>query len=152
MATTSDSKFNFWVNYLKFVSLFFAAMGVMWAVLGSFDPFGMYEKEMAQSFYNKDELPTAVVRTFRFIMAPFGATAAGYFILQYFIAKNAFAKRELWGWQAIMFAFFFWFILDTSMSALRGAWFNIVLANIPSLIAMLPIIFTRKYFKTNLVE
>ncbi len=147
MTKIDDSKFEFWVKYLKGVSLFFAAMGVLWSVLGSPDPMGIYEKAMAQTFYNQDKLPEIVSRTSRFIFAPFGATAAGYFILQYFIAKNAFAKRELWGWQAIMFAFFFWFFLDTTMSATHGAWFNILFANVTSLILMLPILFTRKYFK-----
>jgi len=147
MGITNDSQFEFWVKYLKFISLFFVGMGVMWAVLGSPDPFGIYEKAMAQSFYNQDELSEEVSRTFRFILAPFGTTMAGSFLLQYFIAKNAFAKKELWAWQAIMVAFFFWFILDTTMSVIHGAYFNILIANIPSLIAMLPIVFTRKYFK-----
>ena len=147
MEITNNSRFDFWVKYLKIVSLFFVGMGVMWAVLGAADPFGIYETAMAQTFYNQDELPEDVSRTFRFILAPFGMTMAGYFLLQYFIVKNAFAKRELWGWQAIMIAFFSWFIVDTIMSAIHGAWFNIIMANIPSLIAMSPIVFMRKYFK-----
>lgn len=143
-----NGKFEFWVKYLKAISLVFAAMGVMWAVLGTADPFGIYEREMARAFYDQDQLPEIVLRTSTFIFAPFGATAAGYFILQYFIAKHAFANRELWGWNAIVTAFFFWLILDTTMSALHGAWFNILIANLTSLLAMLPIVFTRKYFKT----
>lgn len=147
MKQKNNSRFYFWVKYLKIVSLIFVTMGVMWAVLGSPDPFGIYEKAMAQSFYNQDELPEQVNKVFQFILAPFGMTMAGYFLLQYYIAKNAFAKRELWGYRSIINAFFFWFILDTTISAIYGAWFNIVLANIPSLIAMLPILFTKKYFK-----
>lgn len=151
MKNPTNSPFNNWVNYLKFVSLFFVAMGVMFAVLGSPDPFGIYERLMAQTFYDQDELPAQVSRTFRFILAPFGMTMAGYFLLQYYIAKHAFAKRELWAWKAILVAFFFWFIVDTTMSAIHGAWFNIMLANVPSLILMLPIVFTRKYFKEDSV-
>lgn len=140
-------RFSFWVTYLKYASLFFAAMGVMWAILGSFDPFGIWDGFMAQVFYGRETIPDDVMRAKKFILGPFGATSAGYFILQYFIASNGYAKREPWAYQAIIFAFTFWFVLDTAVSAYHGAYFNILLANIPSLIAMLPIYFTKKYFK-----
>jgi len=139
--------FRFWVNYLRIVSIIFAAMGLMWAVLGSFDPFGIYEKQMAQTFFSKDALPTDAKRTFSFALAPFGMTALGYFILQYFIATYAFAKRERWAFVAIALAFWSWLIGDTILSLQHGAVFNVLLANVPSLIAMLPIfIFTPRYF------
>ncbi len=144
--STNDRRFNFWVKYLKFVSLFFAALGVMWAVIGSFDPLGIYEKYFAQAFWGRDLLPTDAKRTFRFILGPFGATSAGYFILQFFIAKHAYANRNMWGYNAMITAFLVWFILDTSISLLHKVYFNIVMANVPSLLLMLPIFFTKKYF------
>ncbi len=144
MDITNNSQFDFWIKYLKFISLFFAGMGVVWALLGSFDPFGIYDKAFANSFYGQDHLPEDVQKAVRFILAPFGATAAGYFILQYFIVKNALAKKEQWAWQAIMIAFVFWFVLD---SLIHGAYFNILIANIPSLFAMLPLLFLRKNMK-----
>jgi len=103
----TDKKFSFWVSYLKFISLFFAAMGIIWAVVGSFDPFGIYDSYFAQTFWGTATLPKDAKIATRFILGPFGATSAGYFILQYFIAKHAFAKRELWAYNAIMVAFFF---------------------------------------------
>jgi len=141
------SSFRFWVNYLRIVSILFAAMGLMWAVLGSFDPFGIYDARMAGAFFGQDTLPTAAKRTFSFALAPFGMTAAGYFILQYFIATYAFAKRERWAFVAITLAFWIWLIGDTILSLQHGALFNVLMANVPSLIAMLPVfIFTPKYF------
>lgn len=142
----TDKNFNFWVSYLKFLSLFFAAMGVMWAIVGSFDPFGIYDSYFANAFWETDTLPKDAKLATRFLLGPFGATSAGYFILQYFIAKYAFAKRELWAYNAILFAFFFWFLLDTLMCLYHGGYFNILFANVTSLIAMLPIVFTKKYF------
>lgn len=122
-------------------------MGAMWAILGSFDPFGIYDSLFAKSFFGTEKLPTDVKRATEFILGPFGATSSGYFILQFFIAKYAYAKKELWAYQAILSAFFFWFVLDTFMSWWHGAYFNIMMANIPSLMAMLPIVFTKKYFQ-----
>lgn len=145
----TDKHFNFWVSYLKFVSLFFVAMGVMWAVVGSFDPFDIYDSYFAQAFWGTDTLPNDAKIATRFILGPFGATSAGYFILQYFIAKYAFAKRELWAYNAIMVAFFFWFLLDSAMCIYHKGYFNILIANVTSLIAMMPIVFTRKYFQAT---
>jgi len=138
--------FAFWVKYLKVVSIFLFLLGVFWSIAGSFDPFGLYDRMFANSFWNSDVLPPDVERTKSFLLGPFGATSAGYFLLQYFITKYAYAQRQLWSYYAIVYAFLFWFILDTSMSLVHGAYFNILLANITSLIMMAPIFFTRKYF------
>lgn len=139
--------FSFWCKYLKIISLFFAFLGIMWAIIGSFDPLGFYDRWMAQVFYGQDQLPQDVQKAIKFILAPFGATSAGYFILQYFIATNAFVKKEKWAYQAIFGAFLFWFVLDTALSWYYGAYFNIILANLPALFLTLPVlIFSRKYF------
>ena len=145
----SDRAFTFWTTYLKVISIFFAIMGVMWAVIGSFDPFGMYDEAFAQTFWNTDTLPTDAQKAFSFILGPFGATSAGYFILQFFIAKYAYAQKEIWGYTAIVVAFLSWFVLDTTMCLLHRGYFNILFANIPAIAAMTPIFFTRKYFTTN---
>jgi hypothetical protein len=142
----NNKSFLFWTKYLQVVSLLFSAIGLMWLVVGSFDPFGIYDTAFARTFWHTDTLPSDVRTAFRFILGPFGATSAGYFILQYFIAKYAYALRLRWGYNAIMVAFFFWFFTDTAFSLWMGAYFNVLMANIPSLIAMLPIIFTRRYF------
>lgn len=139
--------FRFWVNYLRIVSIIFAAMGLMWAVLGSFDPFGIYDARMAQTFFGQNDLPAEAKQVFSFALAPFGMTAVGYFVLQYFIATYAFAKRERWAFVAITVAFWIWLIGDTILSLQHGAVFNVLLANVPSLILMLPIfIFTPAHF------
>lgn len=146
MKTSHQSQFLFWVKYLKVISVFFSVMGIMWAVIGSFDPFGLYDYYFAQCFWNANELPSDAKRATTFLLGPFGATSAGYFILQYFIAKHAYAKKELWAYHAIVFGFSFWFILDTTMCLYHGGYFNILIANVSSLAAMLPVFFTRRYF------
>ncbi|MBD0278360.1 MAG: hypothetical protein ICV51_08745 [Flavisolibacter sp.] len=138
--------FAFWISYLKAISLLFAFLGILWSVLGSFDPFGWYEKAFAQRFWNADILPKDAKTAFRFILGPFGATSAGYFILQYFIAQYAYARRQMWGYQAIVTAFFVWLFLDTTMCLIHKGYFNILFANLPSLLAMLPVFFTKRYF------
>lgn len=139
--------FHHWTTYLKYISLFFAAQGLMWALIGSFDPMGIYDSLMAQAFFKRPDLPESARQVFRFILAPFGATTAGYFILQYFITVHAFANQQKWAYQAIMVAFLFWFVTDTILSLYHQAYFNVYMANIPALLLMLPVmVFTRKYF------
>ncbi len=140
------TSFQFWTNYLKIISIIFTAMGVMWVIIGSFDPFGIYDQAYAQAFWGADKLPVDAKKATQFLLVPLGATNSGFFILQYFITKYAYAERQLWGYRAIMAGFFFWFFLDTGMCLYYKAYFNILIANVPSLVAMLPIIFTRKYF------
>jgi hypothetical protein len=141
-----ERRFRFWVIYLKGVSLFFAFLGLLWAVTGSFDPLSIYEKAFAQTFWNRDTLPPDAKQAFRFILGPFGATSAGYFMLQYFIAVHAYARRQWWGFKAIVVAFLTWFVLDTTMCLVHKGYFNILLANVPALLAMIPVFFTRRYF------
>jgi hypothetical protein len=142
-------KFRYLVRYTQAISLFFALLGVYWALTGTADPFGIYERLMAYHFWGQEMLPEDAKLTFRFLLVPLGATCAGYFIMQFFIATTAFANREKWGYAAIVVPFFVWFMIDTSLCLLHGAYFNIYYANITSLIAMLPVILSYKYFKGN---
>lgn len=121
-------------------------MGIFWSISGSFDPLGIYDSQFAQSFWGTPILPEDAARAKSFLLGPFGATSAAYFMLQYFIVKHAYAQQLKWGYQAIMMGFFFWFFLDTFVCIYHQAYFNILLANIPCLIMMLPLVFTRKYF------
>lgn len=139
-------KFEFWVKYLKFVSLFFVFMGLFWAYTGSFDPFGIYDYYFAKTFWSLDELPADVVKTKKFILGLLGATSAGFFTIQYFVARYAYAKRELWAYQAIVVGFLVWFVNDCIMTTYHGAYFNLLLANLPAFLMMFPVFFTRKYF------
>ena len=142
-------KFEFWVKYLKFVSLFFVFLGLFWAYSGTFDPLGLYDYYFAQAFWGVDQLPADVERTKTFILGILGATTAGYFTIQYFVARYAYANREPWAYNAVVVGFLVWFINDCAMTTYHGAYFNLWLANFPSFIMMFPIVFTRKYFKES---
>ena len=139
-------KFEFWVNYLKGVSLFFVGTGLFWTYTGTFDPLGIYDAYFAQSFWGLEQLSPDVERTKRFTLGIIGATTAGYFTIQYFVARYAYANKEPWAYNAIVVGFLVWFINDCAMTIYHGAYFNLLLANLPSFLMMLPIFFTKKYF------
>jgi len=142
-----DSKFRYLIRYTQSVSIFFALLGLVWAVTGYADPFGIYESLMSESLWGTDTMTDEAKDTFQFLLVPLGATCAGYFTMQYFIATHAFANREKWGYKAIIIPFFVWFLIDTSLCLFHGALFNIYFANITSLVAMLPVIFSYNYFR-----
>lgn len=145
----TETAFVRWVLYFKFISLFFAAFSVAWIFIGSFDPFGFYDKAFAQTFWHTETLPVDAQITFRFLLGPLGATNSGYFMLQYFVVKYAFSQRQRWSYQALITAFLTWFLLDTASCVYLNAYFNILFANVPALFAMAPIVWTRKYMSAH---
>jgi hypothetical protein len=143
----TDSKFRYLVRYTQVVSIVFALLGLIWAVTGYTDPFGIYESLMAESLWGTETFTDEAKDTFQFLLVPLGSTCAGYFTMQFFIATYAFGNREKWGYKAIIIPFFVWFFIDTSLCLLHGALFNIYFANITSLATMVPVILSYKYFR-----
>jgi hypothetical protein len=129
---------RFWIGWLRAVSVFFFLQSCYWAVSGRFDPFGIYDGAMARALFGADALPADAERSFRFALAPFGATSAAYFLLQLALVHFALARGERWAWWAVFGAFGFWFALDSALSLAHGARFNVWLANLPALALMLP--------------
>ncbi|MEX2396294.1 MAG: hypothetical protein WD491_04670, partial [Balneolales bacterium] len=64
-----------------------------------------------------------------------------------YLASHAFARKEIWGYKAIVIPFIIWFLLDSTISLIHGAYFNIYLANIPALVLMIPVFYSYKYFR-----
>lgn len=138
--------FSFWCKYLQAISLFFMLMGLLWMLIGSFDPFGIYDQKLAQHFFNVDELPDDAAKTFAFALGPFGATAAGYFLMQYFIIRFGFPTKQMWTFNAVLAALTLWFVSDTIFSMYHGAYFNVAMANVSTIVFMSPLFFLRKHF------
>lgn len=136
-------------KYLRVASLFFSFAGIYWAVSGQFDPFGLYKSAFLEQFLGLESIQKEVDLTFTFLLGPLGATCAGYFLMQYFIATYAYSKKEKWAYFAIVIPFTVWFTIDTIMCLYLGAYFNIYFANLPALAAMLPIYFTYRNFDTE---
>ena len=140
-------KFRFWQKYFEAVSIIFCLMGCYWAISGTFEPFGTWDSLLANSFFDSNQLSEEANRVKSFILGPLGATSAGYFFMQYMIVKYAWKQQEMWSYNAILYAFLIWIILDSVVCLYHGAYFNIFLANLPCLIAMSPLFIIQKYFK-----
>jgi hypothetical protein len=122
-------------HWLFAVCVVFGLAGLLWVVVGSFDPFGLWDGMLAKAFYD-GRTPESVDRFRRFILGPFGATNAGCFVALALIARFPFRRREPWAFAAIAGAIGLWFVVDSAASIAHGAAFNVWLVNVPCVVLL----------------
>ncbi|GAB5533858.1 MAG: hypothetical protein Rubg2KO_01070 [Rubricoccaceae bacterium] len=145
----TDRAFRFWQRWLFFASVFFCAFGVVVAVFPNAFFLDMWQEAVARTFYSGTE-PEEAAAFRAFVMGPLGGTMAGSYLLQAFIAAIPFARREPWAWWATLSAMLLWFVVDSSLSLLHGAAFNVWMINgMPLLIFLPPLIATRRAFASS---
>jgi hypothetical protein len=145
---TASSRYDTW---LKIATLVFCLMSLGWVILGSFDPFGIWDGFAADALFD-GETPADVVRFRRFILGPFGATTAAYFLLLYHVLRHPFRRREPWAYTAVAASLVLWFVVDSTASVLHGAVFNVFLVNVPCLAALgIPLLPLRREFRRSSV-
>lgn len=139
--------FTFWQKWLYNTSILFACIGVVLAFFNDSIFFSLWNEYLQIWLGIEGEMPSNLLKFKDFILAPLGGTIAGSYILMAFIAKYPFRNREKWAWQAAVLSLLTWFVIDSSISFYHGAYFNIVLINLFTLVLQgLPLVFTRKYF------
>jgi len=141
-----DKKFRFWQKWLLIVSIFFAVMGLIIALLPGGIMFHPHIDSTAELFFG-GPIPEEAENLRTFLFGIIGGTVAGYFLLQIFIVRGPFQRREPWAWHAILWAMLLWFVIDSTLSISHGAFFNVWMINIWTLVLVgLPLMMTRKYF------
>jgi len=147
MKDTDTSRFLFWRKYLMVLSVLMVLQGVSWVFIGSFEPTGWYDSWMAKSLFGKDTLPVDAQKAFAFVLVPFGATDAGFFVLLFFLVRYPFLKKEMWSYKAIVCGLLTWFVLDTGMCLVHGFYFNVLIVNVPAFVFLAPpLLLTRGAF------
>ena len=140
--------FLFWQRWLFFTSILFALAGIVFAFFGNNILFQPYNKMLAQVFWHSSEFPPQADLFRAFIYAPLGGTIACCYILLAFIAQYPFKEKQPWARNAIITAFSFWVIIDSSLCIYYGVYPQIYLINAFSImVKALPIIFTWKSFE-----
>lgn len=139
-------RFDFWQRWLLLGSLFFTAFGVVAAVASDSGLFAFWTARIDRVFFNG--AISGEARAMRsFLMGPLGGTIAGSYLMQCFIAAIPFKRREVWAWHAILWPMLLWFSVDSTISILHGAWFNVVLINVMPLVVFgIPLVATRSAF------
>lgn len=144
--------YSFWTRWLFLVSVIFTGFGVLIALFPETPILALWHDFLARTFFAGD-MPDDAARLRSFLFGPLGGTIAGFYVFQGFVVRNAFAHRERWAWWAILLATAFWFITDSSMSLVHGAWWNVLLVNVPALLLnAIPLAMTVRAVFTPMVD
>jgi hypothetical protein len=139
--------FDFWCRWLLIASLFFTAFGVAAALAPHSGLFDVWIRQVDQVFF-EGHIPPAAYELRGFLMGPLGGTIAGSYLMQAFVVAIPFRRREGWAWHAILWSMLLWFGVDSLVSGLHGAWFNVVLINLMPLVVFgIPLAATRSAFR-----
>ncbi len=134
--------FEFWYRWLLVVSVVFGLVGVLVALAPESFFFAHWNAALAEVFF-AGEVPAEAAHLKTFLLGPLGGTIAGSYVLQLAIVLGPFRKRERWAHVALTASLLAWFCIDSTVSLMHGAVFNVLLINLPALIGTgLPLVFT----------
>jgi hypothetical protein len=118
---------------LRWVCIGFAAFGVLVALGSHTLPFALYRQAIADAWFH-GTLPADAWIWLRFTYALIGATFFGHFLMLALALRHAPGQR--WVLDAVATSMLAWFLVDATASAVHGAWFNVWMIDVPSLLAV----------------
>jgi hypothetical protein len=134
-ASDRPSEATIFDHWLFVACVAFGLYSLVWVIIGSFDPLGLWDGLLADAFYD-GRTPETVTRFRQFILGPLGATSAAAFLALAMILRFPFRRREPWAFAAVAGALWLWFLVDSAASVYHGAVFNVWLVNLPCVIAL----------------
>jgi hypothetical protein len=118
---------------LRWVCTGFAAFGVLVALGSHTLPFAYYRQAIADAWFHGTLDADAWV-WLRFAYALIGATFLGHFLMLALALRQASGER--WVLDAVATSMLGWFLVDATGSVVHGAWFNVWMIDVPSLLAV----------------
>ena len=120
-------------SMLGWVCLAFAALGIVVATASHTPILALYQRAIADAWF-QGTLPAGAVAWMRLTYALIGATFLGHFLMLALALRFAPGKR--WVLEAVAVSMLGWFLVDATASAMHDAWFNVVMIDLPSLVAV----------------
>lgn len=141
-----EKSFKFWYYWLVVATVLNFVIALVIAFAPDSPFFSMHTDAIATAWFPEGWTEGAE-QVRQFFFGIIGGTLAGYFILQGVIVWVPFYRREQWAWHAIFWAMVVWFLIDSSLSVVHGAFFNVWMINVwPLILVLLPLVMTRRYF------
>ena len=140
------TNFSFWQKWLFVVGIVVSIFGTLMALLSGTPLFDFLNQQINPTFWGANIIENSTREFQQWIYGVWGATIAGWGIFLTFITHYPFNKQEKWAWNCLLVGLLVWFILDTSISINYKVYFNAVFNTVLLILAILPIMFTRKYF------
>ncbi|MEM6877097.1 MAG: hypothetical protein AAF544_00955 [Bacteroidota bacterium] len=146
----TEARFQFYRKWLTYANALTLGIGLLAAFAIESLPFSWYNAGIEATFFDGNLLPAEVQNFKRWTFAVIGSTIAGFQLLIVLVSEYAFRYRQGWAWWAISSAFLLWFCLDSSLSIYYGAWFNVLIINLPALLLVaVPLVATKQVFFTS---
>ncbi len=139
-------KFLFWQRWLLIVGIVIAIFGTLMALLSGTPVFELFNQQIDPAFWGANAAGESAELFQRWAYGVWGATIAGWGVFVTFIAHYPFQEKEKWAWNCLVVGILVWFVLDTSLSLYYRVYFNAVFNTALLILAMLPLVFTRKHF------
>jgi len=140
-------RFRLSVAWLKIVSILFALFGIAIALLNQTSLFQMaFSDQINPVFWGNTGLAAEALLFQRWIYGLLGATCLLVGIVFFFVVTYAFAKKQRWAWNCLLFGLSAWFIIDTPVSLYFQVYFNVAFNTVLLLAILLPLLLTKKDF------
>ena len=139
-------KFSFWQRWLLIVGILISVFGTLMAFLSGTPLFDSFDNQIDPAFWGLNAVEENAKTFQQWVYGVWGATIAGWGIFVTFIAQYPFRNRERWSWNCLVTGVLAWFVLDTSISIYCSVYFNVAFNMALLILAMLPVVSTRKYF------
>lgn len=120
---------------LFWVCIAFVGVGVAVAVALSSPLFSIYTDQFAKTFFG-GKMPPSAYAYLAFIAGPIGGTFAAHFVMLAWAIRCTPAADRSWLRACIVTSVLGWFIVDSTMCLWHGAWFNVAMINVPTLVAV----------------
>lgn len=139
-------RFTFWQRWLFIVGLAVSVFGVALAFLNATPLFAVMHHQVNPVFFMEERI-CADARAFQaWIYGVLGAAVASWGVALAFIARYPFGKKEPWAWNCVATGLLLWYVIDTAISAYFRVYFNVLFNTGMLVLALLPLVFTRKQF------
>jgi hypothetical protein len=139
-------QFLFWQRWLFVFSLLVVVFGLGMALLNRTSLFSIFDSQVNPVFWDGNPLASGVEGFQGWIYGVLGATMAGWGVFLVFLARYPFRARERWAWSALALGLSLWYGTDTVISLYFGVIFNALFNTLVFILAVLPLIFTRREF------
>jgi hypothetical protein len=144
--TIGPQRFLFCQRWLLTLGVIIVVFGVALAFLYSTPLFDIFRTQIDPVFWGAGELTGGTLPFQQWIYGVLGATMAGWGVCIACIAAVPFKRKEMWAWNCLAIAVSLWFVIDTFLSWRFGALFNVVFNVLIFVAALVPLLFSRKYF------
>ncbi len=141
-----QDRFAFWHRWLLVISIGVIVFGLGMALLCGTSLFDLFDDQVNPVFWDSKTVSPVIEDFQQWVYGVLGATMAGWGVFIYYVVRYPFKMQERWAWMALVSGLALWYVVDTSISALSGVYFNVLFNTILIVLLVPPLWSTRKTF------